>query len=192
MSPDLIFINQIKSILRPTDVPDYGMLCDILWSDPDENLKDDFGENERGISFTYSKKTIEKFLKDNQLDLICRAHQVVEDGYEFFGNKILVTVFSAPNYCDMFDNCGAMMCVDENLVCGFKILQPRTKGTSNLLSKELMRSLTPPKKRSKEEIEQDEKEEEEEIRKLKEIKEIKEKNDVEKENDGVLNNIKRI
>ena len=123
MSPDLIFINQIKSILRPTDVPDYGMLCDILWSDPDEDLKDDFGENERGISFTYSKKTIEKFLKDNQLDLICRAHQVVEDGYEFFGNKILVTVFSAPNYCDMFDNCGAMMCVDENLKCSFKIIK---------------------------------------------------------------------
>ena len=141
LSPDLNFISQIKGILRPTDVPDYGLLCDILWSDPDNDLKDDFGENERGISFTYSKKTIEKFLKDNQLDLICRAHQVVEDGYEFFGNKCLVTVFSAPNYCDMFDNSGAMMCVDENLVCSFKIIKCQNLGMNRKVDNEMFRSL---------------------------------------------------
>jgi serine/threonine-protein phosphatase PP1 catalytic subunit len=125
LSPDLNFLSQIKGILRPTDVPDYGLLCDILWSDPDCDLKDDFGENERGISVTYSKKSIEKFLKDNQLDLICRAHQVVEDGYEFFGDRELVTVFSAPNYCGEFDNAGAMMAIDENLMCSFKVIKSK-------------------------------------------------------------------
>ena len=191
LSPDLTSLDKIKKIVRPTEVPDRGLLCDLLWSDPDKDVNG-WGDNERGVSVIFNADIVSEYIKKLDIDLVCRAHQVVEYGYQFFANRQLVTVFSAPNYCGQFNNAGAMMCVDENLVCGFKILQPRTKGTSNLLSKELMRSLTPPKKRSKEEIEQDEKEEEEEIRKLKEIKEIKEKNDVEKENDGVLNNIKRI
>ena len=65
-----------------------------------------------------------KFLERNDLDLIVRAHQVVEDGYEFFGDRTLVTVFSAPNYCGEFDNCGAMMSVDESLQCSFQVLKP--------------------------------------------------------------------
>ena len=62
--------------------------------------------------------------KLNSLDLICRAHQVVEDGYEFFANRTLVTVFSAPDYCGEYGNCAAMMIVDHNLMCSFKVLKP--------------------------------------------------------------------
>ena len=125
LSPELIFVNQIKNIIRPTDVPEYGMLCDILWSDPseNENMKEFFGLNERGISVTFSKKSLKNFLNDNNLELLCRAHQVVEQGYEFYGNNSCVTVFSAPNYCGMFDNSGAMMVVDENLKCSFNIIK---------------------------------------------------------------------
>jgi hypothetical protein len=57
------------------------------------------------------------------MDLICRAHQVVEDGYEFFSKRQLVTLFSAPNYCGEFDNAGAMMSVDESLLCSFQVSQ---------------------------------------------------------------------
>lgn len=57
------------------------------------------------------------------LDLICRAHQVVEDGYEFFADRSLVTIFSAPNYCGEFENNGAVMSVDSNLMCSFQILK---------------------------------------------------------------------
>ena len=57
------------------------------------------------------------------MDLICRAHQVVEDGYEFFSKRQLVTLFSAPNYCGEFDNAGAMMSVDESLLCSFQVWQ---------------------------------------------------------------------
>ena len=53
--------------------------------------------------------------------------QVVEDGYEFFADRQLVTIFSAPNYCGEFDNAGAMMGVDENLMCSFQILKPAEK-----------------------------------------------------------------
>ncbi|KCV72801.1 protein phosphatase 1, catalytic subunit [Fonticula alba] len=61
------------------------------------------------------------------MDLICRAHQVVEDGYEFFARRQLVTLFSAPNYCGEFDNAGAMMSIDESLLCSFQILKPAEK-----------------------------------------------------------------
>jgi serine/threonine-protein phosphatase PP1 catalytic subunit len=55
------------------------------------------------------------------------AMQVVEDGYEFFAKRHLVTIFSAPNYCGEFDNAGAMMSVDDTLMCSFQILKPAEK-----------------------------------------------------------------
>lgn len=67
---------------------------------------------------------VRQFLRRHDLDLIVRAHQVVEDGYEFFAGRELVTVFSAPNYCGEFDNAGAMMTVDDTLMCSFQILKP--------------------------------------------------------------------
>ncbi|RWR80216.1 LOW QUALITY PROTEIN: serine/threonine-protein phosphatase PP1-like protein [Cinnamomum micranthum f. kanehirae] len=64
---------------------------------------------------------------------------VVEDGYEFFAKRQLVTIFSAPNYCGEFDNAGAMMSVDDTLTCSFQILKPSDKkgkmGFGNKLSK---------------------------------------------------------
>ena len=52
---------------------------------------------------------------------------MVEDGYEFFADRQLVTIFSAPNYCGDFDNAGAIMSVDESLMCSFQILRPAEK-----------------------------------------------------------------
>ena len=107
-----------------------GLLCDLLWSDPDKAAKR-WGENERGVSYVFGTDVVKMFLKKNDLDLICRAHQVVEDGYEFFCNRQLVTLFSAPNYCGEFNNAGALMTVDENLMCSFQILQPNEKRVNN-------------------------------------------------------------
>ena len=76
------------------------------------------------MSFTFGEEIVADFLRRHDFDLICRAHQVVEDGYEFFGDRTLVTVFSAPNYCGEFDNCGAMMSVDAELMCSFQVLKP--------------------------------------------------------------------
>lgn len=61
------------------------------------------------------------------LNVLISFDQVVEDGYEFFANRQLVTIFSAPNYCGEFDNAGAMMSVDETLMCSFQILKPADK-----------------------------------------------------------------
>lgn len=60
---------------------------------------------------------------ESSLNFICFTSQVVEDGYEFFAKRQLVTLFSAPNYCGEFDNAGAMMSVDETLMCSFQILK---------------------------------------------------------------------
>ncbi|CAM9871054.1 unnamed protein product [Bubo scandiacus] len=119
LSPDLQSMEQIRRIMRPTDVPDTGLLCDLLWSDPDKDVQG-WGENDRGVSFTFGADVVSKFLNRHDLDLICRAHQVVEDGYEFFAKRQLVTLFSAPNYCGEFDNAGGMMSVDETLMCSFQ------------------------------------------------------------------------
>ena len=52
-----------------------GLLCDLLWSDPDKNVKD-WSPNDRGVSVTFPQEIIEKFLEMHDLDLVCRAHQV--------------------------------------------------------------------------------------------------------------------
>ncbi|KAK9016587.1 hypothetical protein V6N11_079082 [Hibiscus sabdariffa] len=125
LSPDLENLDQIKEIERPTEVPDGGLLCDLLWSDPNPNVEG-WAESDRGISCTFGADIVAAFLEKNDLDLICRGHQVVEDGYEFFANRKLVTIFSAPNYGGDFDNAGALLSIDEALVCSFEILKPAT------------------------------------------------------------------
>ena len=80
----------------------------------------------RGVSYTFGHDVIQDFLSRHDLDLICRAHQVVEDGYKFQANRQLVTIFSAPNYCGEFDNAGAMLVVKEDLVCSFKVIRPNS------------------------------------------------------------------
>ena len=96
LSPALSHMDDIRNIARPTDVPDYGLLNDLLWSDP-ADMEQDWEANERGVSYCFGKKVITDFLATHDFDLVCRAHMVVEDGYEFFNDRVLVTVFSAPN-----------------------------------------------------------------------------------------------
>jgi len=72
-------VEQIKKIVRPTDVPEQGLLCDLLWSELDDAAKEGFGENDRGVSVIFNGDIVKKFLKNNDLDLIVRAHQVFEE-----------------------------------------------------------------------------------------------------------------
>ena len=123
LSPKLFSLEQIQTIQRPTEIPDDGLLCDLLWSDPNNKISG-WRENDRGISYIFGIDVVDRFLLKFGFDLICRAHQVVEEGYQFFGKKQLVTIFSAPNYCGEFNNAGAIMNVDETLMCSFQALKP--------------------------------------------------------------------
>lgn len=75
LSPDLNSLDQLREITRPTEIPDYGLLCDLLWSDPDSDVQG-WGTSDRGVSCTFGADKLVEFLEKNELDLICRAHQV--------------------------------------------------------------------------------------------------------------------
>jgi serine/threonine-protein phosphatase PP1 catalytic subunit len=111
-------------------------MCDLLWSDPDDDLTG-WGDNDRGVSFTFGEDILSDFLKKNDLDVLVRAHQVVEDGYQILFERQLVTLFSARDYCGDFTNHGAMMTVTKELMCSFTKLESRDRfnyGNSKFLS----------------------------------------------------------
>lgn len=126
LSPQMTSLSQLETHQRPNDPEHPSIASDVLWSDPSQDING-WGESDRGVGYTFGPNVVRDFLAKMNLDLICRAHQVVEDGYEFFCNRRLVTVFSASNYCGEFDNAGAVMTVSSQLVCAFSILKPRGK-----------------------------------------------------------------
>lgn len=115
--------DMVLSLSRPADIPDNGFLCDLLWSDPSVETQG-FGPSDRGVSVSFGADIVNSFLLKEELDLVVRAHQVVEDGYEFFADRQLVTIFSAPNYCGEFDNAAAVLSIDDQLMCKFQVLKP--------------------------------------------------------------------
>lgn len=76
LSPQLDKLEQILKIIRPVEIPDQGLLCDLLWSDPEKEANG-WNENSRGVSFVFGPDVVSKFLGEHDIDLICRAHQVV-------------------------------------------------------------------------------------------------------------------
>jgi len=126
LSPEMSDLSVVNKLRRPCDVPEDGLLCDLLWSDPEPDIIG-WAENDRGVSYTFGPDVVTDFLDKNDFDLVVRAHQVVEDGYEFFASRQMVTLFSAPNYCGEFDNAGAMMTVRDDLMCSFQLLKPSSK-----------------------------------------------------------------
>lgn len=125
ISPCLNSLDDIRNLQRPLEVPEEGLLCDLLWSDPDGEI-DTWEENDRGTSVCFGAQPVEDLLQKFGFDLVCRAHQAVMNGYDFpfYPNQSVVTLFSAPNYCYEFENKGAILTVDENLFCTFAILEP--------------------------------------------------------------------
>jgi serine/threonine-protein phosphatase PP1 catalytic subunit len=63
----------VHKIARPVEVPDNGLLCDLLWSDPEKEILG-WSENERGVSYIFGPDVVANFLKKYEMDLICRAH----------------------------------------------------------------------------------------------------------------------
>lgn len=125
-------LEQINQITRPCDIPDQGLLCDILWSDPEPNITG-YEPNDRGVSYVFGYDRIDHFNKKFQFDLICRAHQIEQEGYAFHCNRQLMTIFSAQNYCGEFNNSASVLLINEDLFCVInKIDKPNHRRMGNI------------------------------------------------------------
>ncbi|KAF8373123.1 hypothetical protein PRIPAC_79552, partial [Pristionchus pacificus] len=100
LSPYLNTLQQIENLPRPSIIPPYGLMCDILWSDRD-NKYPGWPLSPRKISYCFDDTITKKFCADMGIDLIVRAHQFTKDfkgGYKFFADGRLLSIFSATNY----------------------------------------------------------------------------------------------
>ncbi|CAJ0931953.1 unnamed protein product, partial [Mesorhabditis belari] len=124
LSPFLKTLDQLREIKRPTQAQTNPTLeVDLLWADPVVG-QSGFKANIRGASVGFGADVVAAICTELNIDLIARGHQVVQDGYEFFAKRKLVTIFSAPHYCGQFDNAAAVMTVDEHLTCSFEVYRP--------------------------------------------------------------------
>lgn len=113
LSPSLDTLDHIRALERTQEVPHEGPMCDLLWSDPDDRCG--WGISPRGAGYTFGQDISEQFNHNNKLSLITRAHQLVQEGYEWAHDHAVVTVFSAPNYCYRCGNLAAIMEIDEGM-----------------------------------------------------------------------------
>ena len=114
ISPHLSSLAQIEAIKRPLKPEEGTLEYDLLWSDPSPDVEE-YGPSNRGASCFFGLAPLNKFCDENGLDLLVRAHQMMEDGYGYnFGEGTrLVTIFSAPDYMEK-KNKGAYMIVKED------------------------------------------------------------------------------
>eukprot|EP00036_Acanthoecidae_sp_10tr_P007853 CAMPEP_0182924916 /NCGR_PEP_ID=MMETSP0105_2-20130417/8001_1 /TAXON_ID=81532 ORGANISM="Acanthoeca-like sp., Strain 10tr" /NCGR_SAMPLE_ID=MMETSP0105_2 /ASSEMBLY_ACC=CAM_ASM_000205 /LENGTH=314 /DNA_ID=CAMNT_0025062737 /DNA_START=43 /DNA_END=987 /DNA_ORIENTATION=- len=122
LSPEVSTIDQIRTIDRNKEIPHEGAFCDLVWSDPDEVER--WAISPRGAGYLFGATVTKEFNNRNGVDLICRAHQLVQEGYKYmFGENSnygeedtdgpLVTVWSAPNYCYRCGNVASILEFDE-------------------------------------------------------------------------------
>ncbi|EAR82479.1 serine/threonine protein phosphatase superfamily protein, putative (macronuclear) [Tetrahymena thermophila SB210] len=104
-SNDGVTLEDIRAIDRYQEPPDTGLMTDLLWSDPVK--QNGRHPSKRGISIGFGPDVAQKFLADNKLELLVRSHEMKENGYEIEADGKVITVFSAPNYCDQMGNKGA-------------------------------------------------------------------------------------
>eukprot|EP00027_Filamoeba_sp_ATCC50430_P013445 CAMPEP_0168569676 /NCGR_PEP_ID=MMETSP0413-20121227/16300_1 /TAXON_ID=136452 /ORGANISM="Filamoeba nolandi, Strain NC-AS-23-1" /LENGTH=318 /DNA_ID=CAMNT_0008602219 /DNA_START=225 /DNA_END=1181 /DNA_ORIENTATION=+ len=124
LSPEISCVDQIRTIRRNADVPHSGAFSDLLWSDPEPEVST-WKKSTRGAGYVFGQAVVREFNHLNGLELICRSHQLVYEGYHYvFGEETgLVTVWSAPNYCYQYRNLASVLSLDENLKRDFKIFR---------------------------------------------------------------------
>ncbi|CAF0974492.1 unnamed protein product [Adineta steineri] len=129
LSPEIHTLDDIKKLDRFKEPPPYGPMCDLLWSDPVEDYGHEKSHDEkflfnatRGCSYFYTFKAVNDFLARNSLLTVIRAHEAQDVGYRMYrkcpqsGFPSLMTIFSAPNYLDVYQNKAAILKYDTNIV----------------------------------------------------------------------------
>jgi serine/threonine-protein phosphatase 6 catalytic subunit len=122
LSPILRTIDQIQVLERLQEIPHQGAYCDLMWSDPEDIAG--WAVSPRGAGYLFGYMATNEFVYNNEIELVCRAHQLVMEGYKYhFPDKNLVTVWSAPNYCYRCGNVASVLAFDEYLNREFKIFR---------------------------------------------------------------------
>ena len=107
LSPEIKSLDQIRTIERDQEIPNKGAFCDLVWSDPEDI--DSWAISPRGAGWLFGAKVTNEFNEVNGLNLICRAHQLVQEGHKYWFDQKLVTVWSAPNYCYRCGNIASIL-----------------------------------------------------------------------------------
>lgn len=122
LSPSICTIDQMRALKRDQEIPHEGAFCDLMWSDP-EGIEQ-WGMSPRGAGYLFGSRVTAQFNHTNRLELICRAHQLMLEGFKYmFQEKSLVTVWSAPNYCYRCGNIASILKFDDNLQREFRIFK---------------------------------------------------------------------
>lgn len=120
LSPEVRTLDQIRVVARAQEIPHEGAFCDLMWSDPED--VDTWAVSPRGAGWLFGEKVSAEFNHVNGLQLIARAHQLVQEGYKYhYEKETLVTVWSAPNYCYRCGNVASIMQLNADLIPQFKI-----------------------------------------------------------------------
>ncbi|CAG9534798.1 unnamed protein product [Cercopithifilaria johnstoni] len=115
---DNVTMNDIKKTNRVRQPPDDGIMCDLLWSDPQD--LEGRSASKRGVGCQFGPDVTHKFCEANGIDYVVRSHEVKPEGYEVHHDGKCITVFSAPNYCDTMGNKGAFITIrGDNLTPRF-------------------------------------------------------------------------
>ncbi|CAA7270257.1 unnamed protein product [Cyclocybe aegerita] len=128
LSPELNTLDDLRAIDRFREPPTHGLMCDILWADPvedfgSEKTTDSFVHNHvRGCSYFFTYQAACQFLERNNLLSIIRAHEAQDAGYRMYrktkttGFPSVMTIFSAPNYLDVYNNKAAVLKYESNVM----------------------------------------------------------------------------
>lgn len=114
-------MDQVRTLDRNQEIPYKGAFCDLVWSDPEEI--EAWATSPRGAGWLFGFKVTHEFMRVNNLELICRAHQLVQEGYKYMFDNKLVTVWSAPNYCYRCGNVAAVLAFQTSKSSSMKIFQ---------------------------------------------------------------------
>ena len=104
---DGVTLDDIRKTPRFKEPPEEGIMCECLWSDPCD--MDGRHPSKRGVGVLFGPDVSQRFCEENKIDLVVRSHEVKNEGFEFQKGGRVLTVFSAPNYCDQMGNKGAFV-----------------------------------------------------------------------------------
>ncbi|KAK7082078.1 Serine/threonine-protein phosphatase 2A catalytic subunit beta isoform, partial [Halocaridina rubra] len=113
LSPSLDSVDHIRVLDRLQELPDEGAMCDLLWSDPDEEKNMGWSISARGAGYLWGPDVSHDYTFSNNLECVSRAHQMQNDGYTWCHDEKVVTIFSAPNYCYRCGNLAGYMVVQN-------------------------------------------------------------------------------